>query len=205
MSIKSIKSKKGNKDIRGLRNKARKPLLPNVGHKRKSVCDDFDNTEDGEIASAKKDSNKTIGDLGENIAIVFLEKRGFQVVDRNYRNAIGEIDIIAQKDDFYYVVEVKTLKIPSKQDINNMKNPFDPNISIIRDGDGMDWLKPEISLTKEKIRKIKQVALKYCMDFGIKEESLKFMGMCVSLYYSGSRVTKSNLLSCKVKVMPLLS
>jgi len=205
MNIKSIKSKKSNNDFRGLKIKARKPLMQNVGRKKKNVCDDFNNTEDDEITSAKKDSNKTIGDLGENIAVVFLEKRGFQVVDRNYRNAIGEIDIIAQKDDFYYVVEVKTLKIPSKQDIDNMKNPFDPNISIIRDGDGMNWLKPEISLTKDKIRKIKQVALKYCMDFGIKEESLKFMGMCISLYYSGSRVTKTNLLSCKVKVVPLLN
>ena len=148
-------------------------------------------------------NKKKIGDLGENIAIVFLEKRGFQIVDRNYRNKMGEIDIIAQKDDFYYVVEVKTLKIPSKIDIVKGDSLFNPNISIIRDGEELSWLRPEISLTKGKIRKVKQVALKYCADFGIREESLKFIGMCISLYHSGSRVTKTNLLSCKVKVLPL--
>jgi len=172
-----------------IRNKSRK-LNKNVVKKTK------------EVGNMGQD-NKKVGDLGENIAIVFLEKRGFQIVDRNYRNKIGELDIIAQKDDFYYVVEVKTLKIPSKIEIVKGDNLFNPNISIIRDGEGTDWLKPEISLTREKIRKIKQVALKYCADFGIREESLKFLGMCISLYHSGSRVTKTNLLSCKVKVLPL--
>jgi hypothetical protein len=152
-----------------------------------------------------KDSNKKIGGLGENIAIVFLEKRGFQIIDRNHRNKIGELDIVAQKDDFYYVVEVKTLKIPSKMDIEKGGGFFDPNISIIRDGDKIDWLKPEMSLTKEKIQKIKQTTLRYCADFGIKEESVKFLGMCVSLYHYGSRVTKENLLSCRVKIVPLLN
>ncbi len=150
------------------------------------------------------DSNKKIGDLGENIAVVFLEKHGFQIIDRNYRNKIGEIDIIAQKDDFYYIVEVKTLKIPSG--LKSLKcddNLFNPKISIIRDSDGLNWLRPEINLTKEKIRKIKKIALKYCSDFNLREESFKFIGMCISLYHSGSRVTKSNLLSCKVKMLPL--
>ncbi|MEI6553181.1 MAG: YraN family protein [bacterium] len=148
-------------------------------------------------------NNKKIGDLGENIATVFLEKRGFQIVDRKYRNKIGEIDIIAQKDDFYYIIEVKTLKIPSKMSIIKDEDLFNPTVSIIRDGEGAGWLKPEINLTKDKIRKVKQVALKYCADFGIREESLKFLGMCISLYHYGSRVTKTSLLSCKVKILPL--
>lgn len=160
----------------------------------------------------KKDNRtdiKKIGDLGENIAVVFLEKRGFQIIDRNYRNKIGEIDIIAQKDDFYYVVEVKTLKIPFNTRISKFWPRPDsgserPTVSIIRDGEGtIDWLKPEINLTKAKINKIKHTALKYCMDFNIKEESLKFIGMCISLSHSGTRVTKSSLISCKIKVLPL--
>lgn len=150
----------------------------------------------------RSDINKTVGNLGENIAVVFLEKRGFHIIDRNYRNTIGEIDIIAQKDDFYYVIEVRTLEIPSK---TKNEGSVDSKITIIRDGEGADWLKPEISLEKDKIRKVKQAALKYCMDFDIKEENLKFMDMFVSLYHSGSRVTKNNLLSCKVKILPLFT
>ena len=177
--------------------------------KAKSVkknCDiSFDSRSgDSSNDNSNTDSNKKIGDLGENIAVVFLEKRGFQIIDRNYRNKIGEIDIVAQKDDFYYVVEVKTLKIPSGLErLKGDDNLFDPKISIIRDSDGLKWLKPEINLTKEKIRKLKQIALKYCSEFNLREESFKFIGICISLYHSGSRVTKTNLLSCKVKVLPL--
>jgi len=147
--------------------------------------------------------NKRIGDLGENIAVIFLEKRGFQIIDRNYRNKMGELDIIAQKDNFYYVVEVKTLKIPTSIDEIEGNNFFDPDVSIIRDGESPRWLKPEISLTDSKIRRVKTTALKYCMDFNLKEESLRFIGVCISLYHTGSRVTKESLLSCSVKVLPL--
>jgi hypothetical protein len=156
-----------------------------------------------DVGSDKKLHNKT-GKLGENIAVVFLEKRGFQIIDRNYRNKAGEIDIVAQKDDFYYVVEVKTLKIPSGLgDIKSEDNLYNSNLNVIRDSNGISWLHSELNLTKEKIWKIKQVAVRYCSEFNLREESFKFIGMCVSLYYSGSRVTKENLLSCKVKVSPL--
>ena len=149
--------------------------------------------------------NKKIGDLGEDIAIVFLEKRGFQIVERNYRTKLGEIDIVAERDGFYYVFEVKTLKIPSPFIDDKDKDLFNPNVSLIKDDGGLNWLKPEMSLTKHKIKKIRSVALKYCMDFDIKEESLKFMAICISLLYTGSRVTKENIISCRVKLLPLFN
>jgi len=40
---------------------------------------------------------RKIGDIGENIACRFLEKRGFEIVSRNYLKKWGEIDIVAQK------------------------------------------------------------------------------------------------------------
>jgi len=41
-------------------------------------------------------NNIKIGNLGEDIACRFLKKKGFKIVDRNYRKKWGEIDIIAQ-------------------------------------------------------------------------------------------------------------
>lgn len=41
-------------------------------------------------------NNIKIGNLGENIACNFLEKKGFKIIERNYRKKWGEIDIIAQ-------------------------------------------------------------------------------------------------------------
>src|SRR3990167_9683841 len=50
-----------------------------------------------------------IGEVGETIASNFLVRKGFFILDRNYRKKWGEIDIIAQKDKKLYFVEVKTV------------------------------------------------------------------------------------------------
>ena len=53
-------------------------------------------------------SNKLKGKLGENIAKDFLVKRGFKILDTNFRySRFGEIDIIASKSNIIYFVEVK--------------------------------------------------------------------------------------------------
>lgn len=36
-----------------------------------------------------------IGAVGENTAIEFLKRKGFQILDRNFRTPYGEIDIVA--------------------------------------------------------------------------------------------------------------
>ncbi|MBP6883811.1 MAG: YraN family protein [Candidatus Pacebacteria bacterium] len=50
-----------------------------------------------------------IGELGENIAVRFLMKRGFQILERNYTKKWGEIDIIAGANDKLHFVEVKSV------------------------------------------------------------------------------------------------
>ena len=52
-----------------------------------------------------------VGNVGENVACRFLEKRGFRIVERNYRKKWGEIDIIAEKDNILHFVEVKTNQV----------------------------------------------------------------------------------------------
>ena len=54
------------------------------------------------------DSQKT-GEIGENVAVKFLMKHGFSILDRNYTKKWGEIDIIAEKDNKLYFVEVKAV------------------------------------------------------------------------------------------------
>jgi putative endonuclease len=51
---------------------------------------------------------RKFGDLGENLAVRYLEKRGFEVIDRNYQKPWGEIDIVARKPSLLYFIEVKT-------------------------------------------------------------------------------------------------
>lgn len=52
--------------------------------------------------------NKNIGDWGEDLAVGFLRRRGFDIIERNFHTTQGEIDIVAQKGGDYYFVEVKT-------------------------------------------------------------------------------------------------
>lgn len=51
---------------------------------------------------------KRIGDMGEEVAAKYLRKKGYKILDRNYRCRFGEIDIIAKLKDYYVFVEVKT-------------------------------------------------------------------------------------------------
>ncbi|MDY0339764.1 MAG: YraN family protein [Coriobacteriia bacterium] len=49
-----------------------------------------------------------IGRRGEEAAAAYLERQGMVIVDRNWRNGRGEIDIIAMDGEELVVCEVKT-------------------------------------------------------------------------------------------------
>lgn len=49
-----------------------------------------------------------LGHQGEDLAVAFLQSRGFRVLDRNWRIRLGEIDIIAEYKGCIHFVEVKT-------------------------------------------------------------------------------------------------
>lgn len=51
-----------------------------------------------------------IGELGEDIAVKWLCKKGFNVIGRNYTKKWGEIDIIAEKGKKTHFIEVKSSK-----------------------------------------------------------------------------------------------
>ena len=50
-----------------------------------------------------------IGEIGENIAVKFLMKQGFAILDRNYTKKWGEIDIVAEKKNKLHFIEVKSV------------------------------------------------------------------------------------------------
>jgi putative endonuclease len=52
--------------------------------------------------------SREIGALGEKIAAEYLTRLGYVIRERNFRSREGEIDIIAEKDDFLIFVEVRT-------------------------------------------------------------------------------------------------
>jgi putative endonuclease len=84
-----------------------------------------------------KQSHLKIGVTGEAVALEFLINLGFKIIEKNYRQKYGEIDIIAKsKNGTLRFVEVKTI---------NEKNGF----------------KPEDNLTRNKIEKLKKICSIY--------------------------------------------
>lgn len=52
--------------------------------------------------------NLSLGRAGENLAREYLISKGYKILDTNYKNKIGEIDIIAFDKDILAFIEVKT-------------------------------------------------------------------------------------------------
>lgn len=80
---------------------------------------------------------KTLGEKGEEIAAVYLKKKGYRIVERNRvvrgRRQLGEIDIVAQKDGAIVFVEVKA-------------------------GSGTGPFRPEVRVTRQKILRLRRAA-----------------------------------------------
>lgn len=51
---------------------------------------------------------KSLGNLGENLALKHLANNGYKILERNFRSKLGEIDVVAQEGDCLVFVEVKT-------------------------------------------------------------------------------------------------
>ncbi len=51
---------------------------------------------------------RRLGDRGEKLAQAFLRSKGYTIIETNYRTREGEIDIVAQKNDYLSFVEVRT-------------------------------------------------------------------------------------------------
>lgn len=49
-----------------------------------------------------------LGNKGEKLACRYLKRKGYNILQCNYRCKIGEIDIIAQKNEYLIFIEVKT-------------------------------------------------------------------------------------------------
>jgi len=86
-----------------------------------------------------------LGQLGEDMACEYLVKKGYKIIERNYRRKWGEIDIIAKSTDRTLVfVEVKTMHKYDNDDDHNS-----------------DGIQPEDQLTQTKLKKLKRTACLY--------------------------------------------
>ena len=81
-------------------------------------------------------SNRTFGSYGETLARQYLQSLGYRILEENFRNKLGEIDLIAQDGKTICFVEVKTRQ-------------------------SLDQGQPYEAVTPWKIRKLSQLAVSY--------------------------------------------
>ncbi len=90
-----------------------------------------------------------VGKLGEDMAVTFLMKRGFDIVDRNYRRKTGEIDIVAKKDTTTHFFEVKSVTHETR---------------LLKEGDSNGRYRPEDNVHGLKQKKLARTIQLYLLD-----------------------------------------
>ena len=68
-------------------------------------------------------SKRDLGQRGEQLAVVHLQKHGYIIVATNWRCTLGELDIIARKDDTLVFVEVRTRYAQTTEEAFESVNP----------------------------------------------------------------------------------
>ena len=58
------------------------------------------------------DLRRQVGQSGEERAVQHLKKNGYAILDRNWRNSVGELDIVASRKGQLVFVEVRTIDSP---------------------------------------------------------------------------------------------
>lgn len=62
----------------------------------------------GRIPTGRRTENQLLGAAAEQAAAEFLRAQGLEILERNFRRRLGELDIIARQEDVLVIAEVRT-------------------------------------------------------------------------------------------------
>lgn len=126
----------------------------------------------------RTETNLSLARTGENLAADYLQRKGMQILSRNYHTAKGELDIVAFDSKNIIFVEVKTRSgIPSE------------NI--------------QSSITHSKKTKLTLAAMKYLSDNPhLSNFDCRFDALIISFDKSTETFSISHLINCFEPVYP---
>jgi putative endonuclease len=87
-------------------------------------------------------TNIELGRQGEEAAVEFLKSHGYKIVQRNYKNKLGEMDIVAKDGKTLCFIEVKTRT-------------------------NLNFGYPQEAVTRQKQKKLNRVALSYLKQYNL--------------------------------------
>ena len=106
---------------------------------------------------------KELGKKGEELALRFLKKRGYRIIENNYVCNMGEMDIIAKEKDTLAFIEVKT----------RTSTTFGP---------------PQLAVNPTKQMQLSKVALYFLKEKGIEEMKARFDVVAILLGPKGEEI-----------------
>jgi len=109
-----------------------------------------------------KSKNIHKGKSGEKIALKYLKEKGYNILAKNYKTNLGEIDIIISNADTLIFVEVKT-----REDTKFLDRPAE-------------------AITAFKCKKINQVAAQYMSRFQLRHVPVRFD--VIEIYLVGGQI-----------------
>jgi putative endonuclease len=106
---------------------------------------------------------KELGKKGEELALRFLKKNGYHLIEQNYICKMGEMDIIAREKDTLVFIEVKT----------RVTTEFGP---------------PQLAVHSSKQRQLSKVALNYLNEKRLKDVKARFDVVAILLGQKGEEI-----------------
>jgi putative endonuclease len=106
---------------------------------------------------------KELGKRGEDLALRFLKKRGYRIIEKNYVCKMGEMDIIAREKDTLAFIEVKT----------RTSMMFGP---------------PQLAVTSSKQRQLSKIALYYLKEKRLEDVRARFDVVAIVLEQKDEKI-----------------
>lgn len=102
-----------------------------------------------------KTQRQILGAIGEDATCVYLERKGFKIIDRNYLKKWGELDVVAQKEGRIHFVEVKSVSRPFENVPHETKEGY----------------RPEDNMHPWKLQRLARTIQSYLLDKNVSDET----------------------------------
>ena len=109
-----------------------------------------------------------LGQWGERLAVAHLRRKGYEILETNYRCAVGEVDVVARQGEYLVFVEVRTRR-------------------------GQEFGTPEESITTRKRAKLVEVAETYLQEKDLNDIDWRIDVVAVQLTSRGRLLRVSHL------------